>query len=140
MFLKFLNKLILIFIILTSCNNEREKTSVIFSNYLFETFSIKLPEDSAFFVLIPAGSCAGCYQYLIKIIEHLYFKHKENFWIIVDKSSYDYSTFKTLSPEIKVLIDNKNHLSRLNLNIQNTTLIKTFQQKIIDKRLLLPDE
>lgn len=137
MYLRYFNALLISFFILVSCKNN-DQYSHVFNKYLSETFALSIPNDSAYFILIPAGSCVGCYQYWIKNINQLQIKSNHNLFIIADNHSYSPDVFKLLPQGTKIYIDKKNKLSRLNIGIQSITLIKTYNKTIINIQSLTP--
>lgn len=56
------NYLIPIFLMLFlfSCENKNKEKTEIFSNYLSSVFSLSIPQESHYFLLLPERVCIGC--------------------------------------------------------------------------------
>ncbi len=120
MCLRYFNVLLISFFILVACKNKYQYSQV-FNKYLSESFALNIPNDSAYFILIPSGACVGCYQYWIKNIHQLQIKNNPNLFIVADNNSYSPDVFKLLPQGTKIYIDKKNKLSRLNRHSKYNT-------------------
>lgn len=112
-------------------NNETK----IFKIYLNSTFKLPVQKSKTYYFILPQSSCIGCYKEIIDYISSTRFSKNQ----IAIISGLDKKENLTIITKNKIYFDEKGIIDRLNLNVQNTTIIITAKEKIIDIIPITPE-
>jgi hypothetical protein len=124
----------IIVLLAISCRNDKSEKTKIFSDYLSSTFSLSIPNDEHYFVLLPERVCAGCvFNSQIELNDYLNV-HSE----MIDKITFIYSDIQVANTDLiqrlQSFYDEQHNLDNkipaYTFGIGNLTIVKTKKGKV----------
>jgi hypothetical protein len=136
---KFIIFVFLTFVILAvACANKYANETLVFNNYLSETFNINIPDDSHTFLVESSFQCPGCVERTyLSILNHAKFNQQNSITII----TFDDGTVpEQLKNTLTVIVDEDAKYESLGIPFGNITVIETQKKRIKSiKSIQLPE-
>jgi hypothetical protein len=125
-------------IVLNSCTETEDKSTIIFKDYLQKEFNSEIPESLHYYILIPKMLCTGCsVNSLAEINKLITGETESHFTFISTNEKFALSELK----RVKFYeYDSRGKLDELDLDIANITIVKTRSGKVLFIKPIYADE
>ena len=124
--------IIISFVLVVSCDHEKNQSTIIFEKYLSKAFDTKIG-DTAEYLIITSKGCMGCIQKGIEYVKS-HPKYASHFKRVIYSKNI-LSTFPTVNKiEGHLFLDSTNTIEHLNLQLTGFTILEVAGGEIVRTR------
>lgn len=126
-------------ILYSGCNNNSGPTAdVLFPKYINETFSLKIPDETHYFILVPKFGCKNCMKKdLDSLTRFIQGKQKDQYTLITSNPGIVPSI---LQSTMNFIVDSNEKMENINMGVINVTVFKTKNGKLKNRHSFNPKD